>query len=448
MIIKSKNIIIKTMKNSYINNNYFNWFNNPDVKKYIKFSPKSLVHLKQNVIRIIKEKNSFFFGIFHNNKHKGNLRIHSINYETNEAWLGILIGDESFRNKGYAKEAINCIKRWLVKKNIFFIKLEVHKSNKPAIKLYKSCNFEVFKRKNISYIMINNNYLSKLVLGSAQFRSKYGVSNIKRKIMNTNEVDNIISFINLKKSEINEIDTAINYKFTTKDLNKIKKPIFLNNKIHTNDNISYQNLKRFFNKKNGYKVNTIYIHDGDNVLSKKGINLLKKLKKLKRAKIINKVGLSIHDISSLKNILNKFSFDVLQIPYSFVDRRAEKYFKIINNKNIEIQVRSIFLQGALLSKIKTNRKLSSIFEKFNYLSKKKHKNRIRYVLSFILKNKYIDKIIVGVRNLKELKQINNLNYLYNNLNKLNVLESKDHEIINPLNWKELTLDDKKTIRSI
>ena len=147
-------------------------------------------------------------------------------------------------------------------------------------------------------------------------------------------------------------------------------------------------------------------------------------------------------------IINKVSFDLIQLPYNFVDRRAEVYFSKLKDKNIEIQVRSIFLQGSLLTKVSTNKKLSLIFEKFNRLSQNKHINRLRYILSFILRSRYIDKIIIGIRDLKEFKQINNINFFYNCVNALNKLKSSDQIIINPLEWKELVLDEKKPIKSI
>lgn len=139
---------------------------------------------------------------------------------------------------------------------------------------------------------------------------------------------------------------------------------------------------------------------------------------------------------------------MIQLPYNFVDRRAEVYFSKLKDKNIEIQVRSIFLQGSLLTKVSTNKKLSLIFEKFNRLSQNKHINRLRYILSFILRSRYIDKIIIGIRDLKEFKQINNINFFYNCVNALNKLKSSDQIIINPLEWKELVLDEKKPIKSI
>jgi aryl-alcohol dehydrogenase-like predicted oxidoreductase len=287
-------------------------------------------------------------------------------------------------------------------------------------------------------------------LGAAQFNSKYGVTNFNRKNMKRSETNKILNYLSTKSS-INELDSATNYKIDQKNLDLLKKNIYLNTKILTTEKISYSKLKIFFDQANTnqkIKINTIFIHDGDNVLTKKGIELLNKLKKLKKDKKIMKVGLSIHKYENLLNIINKVSFDVIQLPYNFVDRRAEVYFSKLKDKNIEIQVRSIFLQGSLLTKVSTNKKLSLIFEKFNRLSQNKHINRLRYILSFILRSRYIDKIIIGIRDLKEFKQINNINFFYNSVNALNKLKSSDQKIINPLEWKELVLDEKKPIKSI
>ena len=298
--------------------------------------------------------------------------------------------------------------------------------------------------------MINKIFLSKFILGAAQFNSKYGVTNFNRKNMKRSETNKILNYLSTKSS-INELDSATNYKKDQKNLDLLKKNIYLNTKILTTERISYSKLKIFFDQANTNQkitINTVFIHDGDNVLTRKGIELLNKLKKLKKNKKIMKVGLSIHKYENLLSIINKVSFDVIQLPYNFVDRRAEVYFSKLKDKNIEIQVRSIFLQGSLLTKVSTNKKLSVIFEKFNQLSQNKHINRLRYILSFILRSRYIDKVIIGIRDLKELKQINNINFFYNSVNALNKLKSSDQKIINPLEWKELVLDEKKSIKSI
>ena len=145
--------------------------------------------------------------------------------------------------------------------------------------------------------------------------------------------------------------------------------------------------------------------------------------------------------------MKKTSVDVIQLPYNFVDRRAEFFFPIMKKKRIEIQVRSIFLQGSLLTKIKTNKKLSKLFDEFDKISEKNKIKKIQFALSFILKNKYIDKIIFGVRNYREFIQLNSVIKLNFNLLKLDKFKSNDEEIINLLKWKELILEKKKSINS-
>lgn len=160
-----------------------------------------------------------------------------------------------------------------------------------ALKLYHKCNFQIHQKQH--YIMINKIFLSKFILGAAQFNSKYGVTNFNRKNMKRSETNKILNYLSTKSS-INELDSATNYKKDQKNLDLLKKNIYLNTKILTTERISYSKLKIFFDQANTnqkIKINTIFIHDGDNVLTKKGIELLNKLKKDKK---ITKVGLSIH----------------------------------------------------------------------------------------------------------------------------------------------------------
>ena len=96
MQITGENIKLKTLKLTEINQRYLNWFKDPNVKKYISYTPKNLSDLKKNTRQIIKEKNSFFFGIFYKSKHIGNLKIHNIDYQNFSASLGKFISHVFF----------------------------------------------------------------------------------------------------------------------------------------------------------------------------------------------------------------------------------------------------------------------------------------------------------------------------------------------------------------
>ena len=45
--------------------------------------------------------------------------------------------------------------------------------------------------------------------------------------------------------------------------------------------------------------------------------------------------------------MKKINVDVIQLPYNILDRRFEKFFKMIKSKKIKIYVRSVFLTRSI-----------------------------------------------------------------------------------------------------
>lgn len=72
----------------------------------------------------------------------GTVELTSIDYKNQRAELGVLIGDESWQNKGIGKEALDLLIKFAFDEmNIRKIKAIVFEENVPAIRLYKSCGF-------------------------------------------------------------------------------------------------------------------------------------------------------------------------------------------------------------------------------------------------------------------------------------------------------------------
>lgn len=439
--IKTTRFVLKKFSLTYVSKKYLNWFKDRDVNRFISFKPKNLSDLRKNIIEILKEKNTIFFAIFIKKKHIGNLKIHNINYKKNEAWLGILIGDKNFRGQKVSPEVIENLKIYLIKKKIYFLKLNVHKKNLPAIKAYVKSKFFILKKNKNFYTMKCNLYSKKIVLGLAQLQSIYGVTNSEKKKLSKRQSSLILK--KLDQSNIEEVDSAFSYPFQFKLFKETKNKILFNTKILTSEeknfNFYVDQLKKIKKYKN-IEVNTLFIHDGKNLFSKDGKRLFNKILELKKKKIIKKIGVSFHDFTNFKKILDMFKIDVVQIPYNVADQRGKKYFKFIKKKHIEIQVRSIFLQGALLKKIKSNFKLCEIYNKI----KLKHNNdRVNILISFVLDEINIDKIIIGVRQENELKMILNFSKLKFDKKIFRNLKTNDLDIIDPLRWKELNYHEKK-----
>ena len=425
MKIITKNYTLKEMTPAMVKKNYFNWFNDSKIKKYIDYKPKNIDELK-NQVKIAKNDNSvLFWGIFSNQKHIGNLKIFEIDCKRNIARLGILIGDKAFQNKGAGSEIIEAVKDKLIKKKIYKLWLGVERKNYIAINAYKKVGFTQYKIDLEQHVnqpgrdklvkqvkggkycyMACNLFMSKIILGGAQLNSKYGITNFSNK---TQPIKELIQILNVcKKLNINHIDAAESYDFFKKYKKKLPKNIKIDTKISLKDIHSYNGLKKnlltkYINK--DIFIDTLLIHDGDNILENKEIKKIKILHKLKKEKIISKVGISIYNFDILKKIILKLNLDVIQIPYNLVDKRIEKFKKLLNEKKILIYVRSVFLQGSLLKEVNNRKQLKSIFTKVQKLGKKVNQSNLEICLSFIFYNDLIDKIIIGVRNLKEMKQL-------------------------------------------
>ena len=138
----------------------------------------------------------------------------------------------------------------------------------------------------------------------------------------------------------------------------------------------------------------------------------------------------------MKKIVKNFKIDVVQLPYNLLDRRFEKYFKILKKKRILINIRSVFLQGALIPKSKNKISQSHEIQEFFKIIRKKKLSKIHVCLGFIAKNKLINKIIIGVDNHQQLKEVLNIKFEKKHFYSKN-FSTSNLNIIDPRYWKNI-----------
>jgi aryl-alcohol dehydrogenase-like predicted oxidoreductase/RimJ/RimL family protein N-acetyltransferase len=433
--VNNKIFYLKPLKQTYVNQNYLSWFSDKDVKDNIVFKPRSINDLKTNVINFLKDKNTFFFySIFFKKNHIGNVKIDNVNKENNSAYLGILIGNKNYRGIGLGQEVIKFIKGLCIENSIYNIYLGCCKKNIKALNLYLKLDFKIIKNLKKSYILLYNYVPSKLILGLAQFNSTYGITNFKKIKLSKNTQNKILraSFLN----GIKTVDTSENYLFDVNKNLKLLKNFFINTKISSSSRfLSYKNVKNIIGKykKNKLNLNTVFIHDGDNLFTKKGLSILKILKRLKKEMLINNIGISIYNFEILKKIDKSTGVDIVQVPYNLIDTRLKIYEKKLSSLSIKIQVRSIFLQGSMLKKVKNNKNLSKMYDKLIAYSRKLNENLFQMCINHCMSNTNIDQIVVGVRSLNELNMLfnNKIRKKKYNFRISNALKKK---IINPSLW--------------
>ena len=257
---------------------------------------------------------------------------------------------------------------------------------------------------------------SKIVLGTVRFSGVYGIAN-NNKLLKLSEIKKIISYAS--KNNIRYLDTAITYKKTNLFLRKInlkkfkitsKLPMIKTNKknIHLEIFKTINNHLKQLNIKNLY---ALYLHHPDDLLKKNVKNLIFALKKLKKDNLIKKIGFSVYGVKQLNDLIKIYKPDIVQLPLSIFDNRFRKknILKNLQEKKIEIHIRSIFFQGGLTCNYQTlNKKLSFpkiFFSRWKNWLKRRNINKIRGALSILYKLKNV-KVVVGVENRDQLIEIN------------------------------------------
>ena len=175
-----------------------------------------------------------------------------------------------------------------------------------------------------------NNLSKKLIIGTAQFKIGYGITNLNKKIGN-NEVKKIFRLIN--NNNIEYFDSAPFYGNSEKVLgdyqNKkkiITKIPMIKEKIITKKNIIkirkvlFKSIKNL-NIKNFY---SILLHSSTDLLKPGSNYLIDFLHVLKKDKITKKLGVSIYEKEDFDKIEKKFQIDIIQLPINILDRRLIK----------------------------------------------------------------------------------------------------------------------------
>ncbi len=286
-----------------------------------------------------------------------------------------------------------------------------------------------------------------LAIGTAQFGLDYGISNFSGKVK-LEEVKKIIRFA--KISGIDTIDTARDYGDSEESIGKCDISSFkVVTKIGTitghEDNIynwSKQEVKSSLKKLGIEKMHGILLHRPLELLSKNGDELFKSISKIKRDKLVEKIGVSVYSIDDLINIVDKFDIDIVQLPINIINQEIinSGFLKVLKRKKIEIHARSCFLQGLLLldyNEIPLKfKKWSNIFLDWHNWLKKNNINAVQGCLSFINSIDGIDKVIVGIENVSQLKEL--INYSNNkDIKNFPDLFSNDIDLIDPSNWSSL-----------
>lgn len=287
----------------------------------------------------------------------------------------------------------------------------------------------------------------KLALGTVQFGLPYGIANQAGQVTRA-EAKAMLELASAKG--IDTLDTAIAYGESETCLGEVgiqgfnlvtKLPSVPDSCADVSGWVREQ-INESFARLGVDSVYGLLLHRSEQLLNENGKELYQALQGLKEKGLVKKVGVSIYSPNDLELIIKLFRLDLVQAPFNLVDRRLHTtgWLKRLKDEGVEINTRSVFLQGLLLmpqpaipTKFAPWRDIWCEWHK--WLSER-NISAVQACLAYPLAFPEIERVVVGADSVNQLKQIIEAtasSAVYN----LPDLQCDSESLINPARWSQI-----------
>jgi len=281
----------------------------------------------------------------------------------------------------------------------------------------------------------------KITLGTVQFGIQYGISNTHG-VPSDSELESIFSVAS--DLGIQQLDTAKAYGNAEERIGQLSNSKF--DIITKFPNVDSKEdleiaLSESLQKLNVSSIYGYLAHNADVLIQNP--SLWEILLEAKKEGKIKKIGYSLYTPEQLEQLLDLNCIpDLVQLPYSILDRKFEKQLSILKQLGTEVHVRSVFLQGLyFMNPNKLPEKLQPLQDSLVELKNLCIENNVsvgEVALNYVISNPNIDKLVIGIETAEQLRENINLvtNWKSNNVlfSKIEAIEIKDKSLLNPVNW--------------
>ena len=284
--------------------------------------------------------------------------------------------------------------------------------------------------------------MNRIVLGGAQLGLPYGILN-GGETLSREEVARILD--TAVDHGIDSIDTAIAYgqsesiigETSQNRFNIISKlpplPVDISNVsewVHSQVQGSLSRLKCT-------SLDALLLHRPQDLTGAQGAELYAAIGSLIAEKMIHRFGVSIYSPEDLEGIIGTFDIHVVQAPLNVFDRRILGVTNQLSALNIEVHVRSVFLQGVLIANpINRPQRFepwSEHFALFDEWVRSSGVSAMACCMGFALQQPGIAKLVIGTTSAESLDEI--MNSIPNSVLEVPThLQSSVEQLIDPRFW--------------
>lgn len=290
--------------------------------------------------------------------------------------------------------------------------------------------------------MIDNTelILQKLCIGTVQFGIPYGINNTSG-LVSSSMISQILEIAS--ENNISFLDTAFGYGEAEKQIGELSGGKFniVTKFSSDNEESLLLEFRQSLERLEQMSVYGYVAHNADILI--KNNALWDTLQMFKEQKLVHNIGFSLYTPEQLEKLIDMDCIpDLVQIPYSILDRKFEKYLANLKSLGVEIHVRSVFLQGLYyMDPYNLPENLKDLSEELQKLHNYCHDYGVAIgalALNIPMRNSFIDKVVIGVDTARQLQQ--NIDSILSwekedtLLQKITEIEVKKKELLNPANW--------------
>ena len=256
----------------------------------------------------------------------------------------------------------------------------------------------------------------RISLGTATFGLDYGITNQQGKLP-LKDIEKILA--RALECGICEIDTAQAYGDAEERLGQIGlKDFQVTTKTSpSGDNITLgkwnisKALELSLSRLKVENCHGFLLHDTAPFHSEGADQIAKQLHQLKSEKRVSHIGFSSYEPAEAELLCERYDFDMVQLPFNLLDQRAGESGALarLKKRGVSVSVRSVFLQGLLLSPPSTSQNNANLpleaVEEFHQRCQKRNVTPLGAALGFVLQEKDISSIVLGCASLKEWEEI-------------------------------------------
>jgi len=284
--------------------------------------------------------------------------------------------------------------------------------------------------------------MNRIVLGGAQLGLPYGILN-GGETLSREEVARILD--TAVDHGIDSIDTAIAYGHSESIIGEISQNRF---KIISKlpplpvdiSNVSewvYSQVQGSLSRLKCTSLDALLLHRPQDLTGAQGVELYAAIKSLMAEKMIDRFGVSIYSPDDLEGIIGTFDIHVVQAPLNVFDRRILGVTDHLSALNIEVHVRSVFLQGVLIASPQDRphrfEPWSEHFALFDEWVRSSGVSAMACCMGFALQQPGIAKLVIGTTSAESLDEI--MNSIPNSVLEVPThLQSSVEQLIDPRIW--------------